>query len=394
MLKASKIVIPVLAVAVVLGMIGVWDRLVFGKAHLAFGSYIPWGLWVGLYTYFVGVSGGAFLVAFLYHGAGIGTFRRPARYAVPVALTSLGAGLALVLLDLGQMGRFWTLFLRTNPASLLGMMVWVYSIYALVLLAMLVAMAREQRSAFKPLAIAGFVLVIMFGGGEGALFGVLGSKPVWNSGLLPIRFLFSALLTGMGAVAFATMAFRRWPADEEHQAATALFRGLLLKLLALNLIVEGAEISVTVYTGTPSVVDAYQFLMFGQYWWAFWVVQVGIGIVLPGLLLGSPLAARPPGVGLAGLLIAIGYVGTKQNVVAAGLFVPEFRTLPEAFVHPRLSMAYFPSTTEWLVTAGALGAAALAFVVAIEVLPFLKNHDDWGRAGGRPRQGAALEGSR
>lgn len=389
MLKASKLLIPVLAVAVVLGAIGVWDRLAFGKAHLAFGSYIPWGLWVGLYTYFVGVSGGAFLVAFLYYGMGIQSLRRPARYAVPIALASLGAGLSLVMLDLGQIGRFWALFVRTNPTSLLGWMVWVYTVYSLVVIAMLVAMARERRAVLKPLAIAGFLLVIMFGGGEGALFGVLGSKPVWNSGLLPIRFLFSALLVGMGATAFASVVFRRWPADDEHQRAMALLRGLLLKLLGLNLVVELAEISVTFYTATPVVIEAYRLLMFGQYWWAFWVFQVAIGFVIPGLLLLSPLGARAIGLGFAGFLIATGYVGTKQNVVAAGLLVPEFRTLPEAFVHPRLSMAYFPSVTEWLVVAGAIGAAALAFVLAIELLPFLKNHDDWGRADALPVRGGS-----
>jgi molybdopterin-containing oxidoreductase family membrane subunit len=107
MLKASKLLIPLLVVAMGFGAAGLWDRLVYGKAHLAFGSYVPWGLWVGLYIYLVGVSGGAFLLAFLHHGLGIAALRRAARYAVPIALASLGAGLTLVLLDLGQMGRFW-----------------------------------------------------------------------------------------------------------------------------------------------------------------------------------------------------------------------------------------------------------------------------------------------
>ena len=68
MLLASKLLIPVLLVATGVGAMGVWDRLMFGKAHLAFGSYVPWGLWVGLYIYLVGVSAGAFVIAFLYHG--------------------------------------------------------------------------------------------------------------------------------------------------------------------------------------------------------------------------------------------------------------------------------------------------------------------------------------
>lgn len=389
MLKASKLLIPLLVVAMGFGAVGLWDRLVYGKAHLAFGSYVPWGLWVGLYIYLVGVSGGAFLLAFLHHGLGIAALRRAARYAVPIALASLGAGLTLVLLDLGQMGRFWYLFVRTSPSSLLGWMVWVYTIYSLVLLAMLVAMARENRAALKWLAFAGIALVVTFGGGEGALFGVLGSKPFWNSGILPVRFLFSAFLSGAALVVFAMALFRRWPADAEAEEAGRFLRRLLLGLLALNIVVEFAEISVTLYTGLPAVVEAYRLVMFGPYWWVFWVVQLALGLVVPVLLLASPAGARPAMTGLAGLLIAIGYAGSKQNLVLPGLAIPEFRTLPEAFVHPRLTVTYFPSATEWYLAIGIVAAAALAFVLAIEVLPFLKNHEEWGGAKRASRRLAA-----
>jgi molybdopterin-containing oxidoreductase family membrane subunit len=308
---------------------------------------------------------------------------------VPIALASLGAGLTLVLLDLGQMGRFWYLFVRTSPSSLLGWMVWVYTIYSLVLLAMLVAMARESRGALKWLAFAGFALVVTFGGGEGALFGVLGSKPFWNSGILPVRFLFSAFLSGAALVAFAMALFRRWPADAEAEATGLFLRRLLLGLLALNLVIEFAEISVTLYTGLPAVVEAYRLVMFGPYWWVFWVVQLALGLVVPVLLLASPAGARPAVTGLAGLLIAIGYAGSKQNLVLPGLAIPEFRTLPEAFVHPRLTVAYFPSATEWYLAIGIVAAAALAFVLAIEALPFLKNHEEWGNAERASRRLAA-----
>ncbi|MCI0409650.1 MAG: polysulfide reductase NrfD, partial [Acidobacteria bacterium] len=270
MLRASKFLTPVLLVAVVFGAVGLWHRLAFGKAHLAFGSYIPWGLWVGLYIYLVGISGGAFLVAFLYHGLGIASLRRPSRYAVPIALTSLGAGLTLVLLDLGHMERFWYLFTRATSTSLLAWMVWVYTVYSLVLVAMLVAMAHGSQRALRWLSIAGFALVVTFGGGEGALFGVLASKPYWNSGLQPIRFLFSALLSGMGLVAFASVLFRRWPDDAENEAAGRFFRQALLGLLALNIVIEFAEFSVTYYTGFPAVIEAHRLMVFGPYWWVFW----------------------------------------------------------------------------------------------------------------------------
>ena len=52
-------------------------------------------------------------------------------------------------------------------------------------------------------------------------------------------------------------------------------------------------------------------------------------------------------------------------------------------------MTYFPSATEWYLAIGVIGTAALAFVVAIEVLPFLKNHETWGATEREPRRLAA-----
>jgi protein NrfD len=372
MLKASKILIPVLIVAVLLGMVGAWDRLASGKENLNFGSYIPWGLWVGLYIYMVGISGGAFSIVFLHHALGISHLRRASLYALPISLFTLAMGLLLVLADLGHMERFWKLYLQPNPSSLLAWMVWVYTGFTFVLLAMLFALAKGKPNWLKPLSIAGFLLVITFGGGEGALFGVLGAKAYWSSGLLPIRFLFSALLSGVAVVAFAMTLFRNWPEDREHNDTVKFLRYSMLGLLAVNVLIEFSDYSVTHYVGAPAVVEAHRLMVFGLYWWVFWIVQLLIGLLIPVALLVSRWGFRSFNFGLAGLLIGIGYAGTKQNLVLPGLAVPDFRALPEAFVHDRLSVVYFPSLVEWFVAIGAIGAAALLFVLAIEYLPFLR----------------------
>ena len=372
MATASKILIPVLALAVVVGAAGVWERLAGGKAGLALGSYVPWGLWVGLYIYLVGASGGAFLVAFLHFGLGVGALGRAARYALPVALASLGAALVLVLLDLGQMWRFWHLFTRTSFGSLLGAMVWVYAVYAVVLVAMIVALARGRTGTLRWLSLAGAGLVLVFGGGEGALFGVVGAKSIWNSGIVPIRFLVSGAAAGLALVALAVVLFPRRAEDAAGQAERRLLRGGLLALLAAIVVLEFAELSVTLYAGIPAISDVYRLMLFGSYWWVFWVLQLGVGVVLAGALLVAPIGGRPLGLGLGALAIAIGLAGMKQNVVLPALAIPEFRTLPEAFVHGRLSVTYFPSPLEWAVAVGVVGAAALAVVLAVELLPFLR----------------------
>jgi len=379
MLRSTKILIPILAAVVFLGAIGAWDRLANGKMNLNFGSYIPWGLWVGLYIYLVGLSGGAFLLVFLRQGLGLRFLHRASLYALPIALVTLGAGLALVWADLGRMERFYELYTRPNPVSLLAFMVWIYTLYALVPVLMFYALATGKERWLKGLSILGFLLVVTFGGGEGALFGVLGAKPYWNSGLLPIRFLFSAFLSGVALVAFALVLFRHWPADREHEETMGFLRCLILALLGLNLLIEFAEYSVAHYAAVPAIVESHRLMVFGPYWWVFWIVQIAIGLLAPAALLLPRWGSRPSNIGLAGLLIAVGYAGTKQNAILPGLAVPDFRALPGAFVHERLSVAYFPSLTDWLLAIGVIASAALAFLIAIEALPFLR-----GERGGHP----------
>jgi molybdopterin-containing oxidoreductase family membrane subunit len=117
-------------------------------------------------------------------------------------------------------------------------------------------------------------------------------------------------------------------------------------------------------------------MVFGPYWWLFWIVQLLVGLVVPAALLVPRWGLRSFNFGLAAFLIAIGYAGTKQNIVLPGLAVADFRALPQAFVHDRLSVVYFPSLTEWFIAIGAVGAAALLFVIAIEYLPFLREREN------------------
>lgn len=381
MLRITKALIPLLFILVVLGLLGAWDRLVHGEKNLNLGSYLPWGLWVGSYIYLVGFSGGAFLVLFLYHALGVRSLRRASLYALPLALVTLGNGLMLVLVDLGHMERFWKLYLQPNPTSILVWMVWVYSVYSGILLAMLYATVRGRERWLKPLSVVGFLLVITFGGGEGALLGVLGAKPYWNSGLLLIRFLFTAFLSGIALVAFTTVFLRHWPVDDEHRNALNFLRYFLLILLGVISLVEVAELSVIHYAAIPAVLEAHRLVIFGTYWWVFWFGQVLLGLVAPAAILIPRWGARPFLFGLATLSIVIGNAASKQNVVLPILTASDLRTLPKAFIHERFSVVYYPSLTEWLFWLGVGAAAAAMFLVLIETLVLLQ----------RRREGVVVE---
>ena len=106
-----------LVAAVIVGFIGVVQRLRLGHLPANYGSYVPWGLWVAMYVFSVGASAGAFLVFFLYHALGVRVLRRISPYALVAALLSLAAGLFLVWIDLGHMDRAWKLLTDFTSSS-------------------------------------------------------------------------------------------------------------------------------------------------------------------------------------------------------------------------------------------------------------------------------------
>src|SRR5581483_7818628 len=72
----------------------------------------------------------------------------------------------------------------------------VYRILALGSRATSGAAATRDRRVVRTLATIGVPVAIMFHGGVGALFGVVAARPHWHSGMFPILFLLSALVSG------------------------------------------------------------------------------------------------------------------------------------------------------------------------------------------------------
>jgi molybdopterin-containing oxidoreductase family membrane subunit len=76
----------------------------------------------------------------------------------------------------------------------------------------------------------------------------------------------------------------------------------------------------------------------------------------------------------------VGFAVARANIVFPALTVPELEELRTAFIHPRLSFAYFPSATEWLLQVWITSLAALAFLGGLRWLPIVGQKE--GRAHG------------
>lgn len=406
------------SVAMAAGLVGVGLRLTSGHELANYTSSIPWGLWIAAYVYLVGLSAGAFLISALIYVFGMRSLEPIGKLALFTALIALVSALLTVWMDLGHMERFYEVFYRGSPNSMMAWMVWLYTAYFILLIAEfwfairgdLVEQAHEpglrgrvaslllgrfgealgsrtpivmvehydrtrDRRVLRTLGGLGVPLAIAFHGGVGALFGVVGARGYWNAPLYPLLFIVGALVSGGGLLTF--VAAFLWPGKEteKHKEMVLTLGRMALGTLAVYLIMVWAEFSITLYADIPSEARPLYQVLGGPYPWVFWVFQVGLGAVIPIAL----MTFRPksvPLVGLAAGLIALGFFATRLNIVIPGLIEPQIAGLDTAYVDDRLTYHYFPSLMEWLVLAFVGALATGLFAIGIRTLPLVDQHKE------------------
>ena len=399
-------------VCFIAGLYGLYDRLTTGHINVSYGSYVPWGLWIGAYIYLVGISAGAFLIAALVYAFGIKQLETIGKLALFTAIISLAIAMLSVLLDLGRPERVWRVMVATNFGSMMGWMFWLYTTYFILLLAELWFALRadfvawsarpgfagslakfltfgqtdvsdktraRDKKFLRVLGALGVALAIAFPGASGALFGVVGARPYWNTGLTPIMFLVGALTSGSALLTFVTFVFGPNHGSREHKDTVFFLGKIALGLLLFDILLEWAEYSIGLYSAIPADVASMKLVLFGQFAWVFWGVHIGLGVVVPVLLMLWQ-SKSPFWVAFAGLLIAITFFTVRLNIVIPGLAVPEMQGLGEAFTGPGLTFDYLPTLTEWLVQIWAVSAGLLAFLVGYRVLPIVREQSGAGAA--------------
>jgi len=345
------------------GAVGVWQRLVYGH-HLAnYGSFVPWGLWVAAYIYFVGLSAGAFLLSSLVYVFNVKQLEPIGRLSLVTATITLFMALFSIWFDIGHMERFWYVFTRPNFHSMMAWMIWLYTSYFILLLAELYTVfqkhSEKQQKIMKILGSIGIPLAIAFHGGVGALFAVVGARVYWHSSTFPILFLTGALTSG-GALLLAIVAWF-WPnKNAQHQQLVRFLARITLGLLLFDLLLEWAEFSVPLWGGMAEHVASLHLIMFGPFWWVFWILHLFFGSLVPIILLTKG-ADKPYVARWGGALIAVLFLTVRLNLVIPGQAVPILSGIEEAIKNHRLTTAYVPSLHEWMV---------LSFIVCLGIFVF------------------------
>lgn len=360
------------AVFLVAGLVGVTQRFTEGHLPAGYGSYVPWGLWVALYFHGVGIAGGAFFIGALGYVMGWPALRRPEVLRVVLVLSAAAILPAFIgiWLDIGRLERAYRIF--TSPAftSMMAFNAWMYLIHLVVLAVAWWLSYRPGSGWLKPVLALGILFSVAFPSQSGAFFGVVGARPFWHSALLPVLFLTSAITAGAAMLMVVLYFLKRTSGTgtlsleaEELDRQLGQLRIWTIAGLALYYVFEFAEFSIALWN-PQSAAPAIELILFGSYWWVFWIVHLLFGGLVPFALLalrGVPVWT------LGAALVAVTFPATRLNVLIPGQAVGEIRGLQEAFQHERLTYIYNATAMEYLVGLFLVAAGMAIFWLGLRI---------------------------
>jgi Ni/Fe-hydrogenase subunit HybB-like protein len=336
---------------------------------------LQWGLLVVLYPYLTGLVAGAFILASLERVFNVKEVEPTYRLALLTALAFLLVAPLPLLAHLGHPERSYQIFMTPNPTSAMAMFGFVYAWYLMVVLLLeiwfdyresIVHWSRTttgwrkwmytiltlgatdlsekslkfDRQAGKWITIIGIPSAFLLHGYVGFIFGSIKANPWWSSVLMPVVFLFSAIVSGIALVLFiyvwAQMARGR-PVD---MVCTDKLASFLFYAIVVDFSLEMLDFIHRLYEAEESITILGQ-LVEGRLFTSLIVLQILLGTVVPLVVLFLVSPALKKGgflsvtsemrrilyLGIA-VLVQIGIFSIRWNVVIGGqLFSKSLRGL-------------------------------------------------------------------
>ena len=267
------------------------------------GEELTWGLPVITYLYLAGVGAGMVTVSssVLLRGGGGGfggDHFTLARYGALLGPIPIMLGTALIVFELGRPFRALNLFklINLSPMNigswLLTLFMMTSVFYALTFVPSFLPQLKRLSDRLSPVRATLAWINVPMGIGvavyTGIMLGAMPARPLWNSPILALLFLVSAISTGVAAIILARVFFHRKSPDAEverqfHQSAyllTATDVMLIgLELMVIFLFVLFAHLTIGNVKYAMAVI-----LPGGEMAMMFWFWVVLIGLLLPGLI--------------------------------------------------------------------------------------------------------------
>jgi predicted membrane protein len=326
---------------------------------------LQWSVLIVLYPYITGLVAGAFILASLERVFRVEAVKPTYRLALLTALAFLLVAPLPLQLHLGHPERSLQMYLTPHTASAMAMFGFVYLWYLMVVLLLeiwldyrkdIVRLAQTtkgpMRLVYRLLTLgsydvseealrvddrAGYALTLigipsafLLHGYVGFIFGSVKANPWWSTPLMPIVFLFSAIVSGIATVMLLYMVITWMRGVEVDMRCLDTIARYLFYAFIIDFSLEMLDLVHRVYEADESF-HTLDFMVKTRLYLPHIIVQIVLGTLVPlGLLALTQLVrltdrARRGTYGVAGILILVGIFAMRWNVVIGGqLFSKSF----------------------------------------------------------------------
>ena len=320
-----------------------------------------WSIVIVVYPFITGLVAGAFILASLVRVFKIKALEETYRLSLLTALAFLLVAPLPLLVHLGHPERCYEVMMTPHVSSPMAIFGFVYAWYLMAVLMLelwfdyrrdFVEWSRTDSRLIKRLfyrvmtlgvfdvseralrldekmgraiTVIGIPSAFLLHGYVGFIFGSIKANPWWGTVLMPIIFIFSAMVSGIAMMAcvYVVLAWiRRQPVN---LICLETIIKVLLSALVLDASIESLDWVHRLYEAEESI-DVLVLLASGKLFYSFLLIQVGIGTVIPMLTLAATLAFKnrlSPAVRkwacfVSSVLIVIGVFAMRWNVVIGG----------------------------------------------------------------------------
>ncbi len=326
---------------------------------------LQWSVLVVLYPFITGLVAGAFILASLERVFNVQAVKPTYRLALLTALAFLLIAPLPLQLHLGRPERSFEMYLTPNTKSAMAMFGFVYLWYLLVVLLLeiwldfrkdIVLAARRhtgwKRAGYRLLAlysdnispraleiddrvgrvitIIGIPSAFLLHGYVGFIFGSVKANPWWSTPLMPIVFLFSAIVSGIALVLLLYMVTTRFRGETIDMRCVDTMARYLMYAFIIDFGLEMLDLLHRIYEADESF-KSLDFMVHTRLYTSQVILQIVLGTLAPiGLLALTQLVqlterARKGIYTVAGCLTLIGILAMRWNVVIGGqLFSKSF----------------------------------------------------------------------
>jgi predicted membrane protein len=326
---------------------------------------LQWGILIVVYPFITGLVAGAFILASLERVFKVKILKPTYQIALLTALSFLLVATMPLISHLSQPQRAYEIMITPHSSSAMAIFGFVYLWYLMVVLLLeiwfdyrhsMVVWANEKSGVMKwvykiltlgvndisprtlwwdkklgyIITVVGIPSAFILHGYVGFIFGSIKANPWWSTPLMPIIFLFSAMVSGISLVLLVYMIisyFRKKAIDLNVLDAIGKY---LFFVLILDFTLEGLDQIQRIYEAEESF-EIIKLLVSSKLYLTLFFSQGLIGTIIPLITLAflqfykHQIRLKKTMYFIIGIMVLIGVYSMRWNVVIGGqLFSKSF----------------------------------------------------------------------